>query len=198
MPQLSALSTTPPFTSATARLVACCDDPHWASTVVAATSIGMPALSHAVRAMLNVWGPTWPTQPPMTWPIDAGSMPLRWTAATCTAPRSSAGCSLLSPPLRLPSGDRTASTMTTSVSCSSATRSSGGRGARIVVPPRAAPTGADSGAGVEDDLPERGVGLHERVRVCRRVEREHRVDDGPNAAVGEQRHDVGDERVGGR
>ena len=43
MPQLSALSTTPPFTSAAARLVACCDEPHWASTVVAATSRGSPA-----------------------------------------------------------------------------------------------------------------------------------------------------------
>ena len=42
-PQLSATSTTPAFTSVAARLVACCDEPHWASTVVAATSSGMPA-----------------------------------------------------------------------------------------------------------------------------------------------------------
>ncbi len=118
IPQLRALSTTPPLISAVARLVACWDDPHWASTVVAATSMGSPAESHAVRAMLKVWGPTWPTQPPITWPTSAGSMPLRSTAASCTAPSRSAGCRVESPPLRLPSGDRTASTMTTSWSLS--------------------------------------------------------------------------------
>ena len=49
-----------------ARFVACWDDPHWASTVVPATSIGNPALSQALRAMLKVCSPTWDTQPPMT------------------------------------------------------------------------------------------------------------------------------------
>ena len=39
---------------------------------VPATSSGSPALSHAVRAMLNVCSPTWLTQPPMTWPTSAG------------------------------------------------------------------------------------------------------------------------------
>ena len=63
-PQLSATSTAPALISDAARLVACCDDPHCASTVVAATSSGMPAESHAVRAMLNVCSPTWLTQPP--------------------------------------------------------------------------------------------------------------------------------------
>ena len=33
-----------------AKLVACWDEPHWLSTVVAATEIGRPAVSHAVRA----------------------------------------------------------------------------------------------------------------------------------------------------
>ena len=62
----SATSTTPDPIIDAARLVACCDDPHWLSTVVAATSSGSPALSQAVRAMLNVCSPTWLTQPPMT------------------------------------------------------------------------------------------------------------------------------------
>ena len=71
--------------------------------------------------MLNVCSPTWLTQPPMTWPTASGSMPARSTAACCTAPRRSAGCTVASPPLRRPSGDRTASTITTSLSASSAT-----------------------------------------------------------------------------
>ena len=48
-PQARATSTTPLPTSAVARLVACWLLPHCASTVVAATEIGRPALSHAVR-----------------------------------------------------------------------------------------------------------------------------------------------------
>ena len=62
-PQARAASTTPPATSECARFVACCDEPHCASTVVAATDVGMPAVSHAVRAMLNDCMPTWLTQP---------------------------------------------------------------------------------------------------------------------------------------
>jgi hypothetical protein len=65
-PQESATSTTPARTSVAARFVACCDEPHWESTVVAATVIGRPALSQAVRAMLKVCSPTWLTQPPTT------------------------------------------------------------------------------------------------------------------------------------
>ena len=65
MPHDSATSTTPDPTIDAARLVACCDDPHWLSTVVAATSSGSPALSQAVRAMLNVCSPTWLTHPPI-------------------------------------------------------------------------------------------------------------------------------------
>ena len=39
-PHARATSTTPAPTSDVARLVACCDDPHWVSTVVAATDSG--------------------------------------------------------------------------------------------------------------------------------------------------------------
>jgi hypothetical protein len=52
-PQATATSTTPPADQAVARLVACWDEPHWVSTVVAATDWGRPAASQAVRAMLK-------------------------------------------------------------------------------------------------------------------------------------------------
>jgi hypothetical protein len=87
-------------TSAVARLVACCDEPHWVSTVVAATVSGSPAVSQAVRATLKLCSPTWLTQPPTTWPTSAGSMPVRSTSSAWTAPSRSAGCMVDSPPLR--------------------------------------------------------------------------------------------------
>ena len=80
------------------RLVACCDEPHWLSTVVAATVSGSPAVSHAVRAMLKDCSPTWVTQPPTTWSTSAGSMPDRSMRAFWTAPSRSAGCMVESPP----------------------------------------------------------------------------------------------------
>jgi len=39
-------------------------EPHWASTVVPAVSMGSPAASHAVRVMSKVCSPVWVTQPP--------------------------------------------------------------------------------------------------------------------------------------
>ena len=44
--------------------MACCDDPHWLSTVVAATERGRPAVSQAVRVTLKDCSPAWVTQPP--------------------------------------------------------------------------------------------------------------------------------------
>ena len=41
--------------------------------------------------MLNACSPTWLTQPPTTWPISAGSMPVRSTMACWTRPSTSAG-----------------------------------------------------------------------------------------------------------
>ena len=114
-PQATATSTTPAPTRLVARLVACCDEPHWVSTVVAATERGRPAESQAVRAMLNACSPTWLTQPPTTWSTTAGSMPDRSITALCTAASRSAGCMVDRPPFRFPTGLRTASTMTTSV-----------------------------------------------------------------------------------
>ena len=113
-PHPTATSTTPDATRAVARLVACWDEPHWLSTVVAAAEMGSPAASHAVRVTLKACMPTWLTQPPTTWPTSAGSMPDRSMSAFWTVPSSSAACMVDSPPLRRPTGVRTASTMTTS------------------------------------------------------------------------------------
>ena len=75
-PQAMATSTTPEPTRLVARLVACCDEPHWVSTVVAAVVSGRPALSQAVRPMLNDCSPTWLTHPVTTWP-DLGRVDAR-------------------------------------------------------------------------------------------------------------------------
>ena len=65
-PVARATSTTPAPTSDVARLVACWLLPHWVSTVVAATDIGRPAASQAVRVTLKLCSPTWLTHPPTT------------------------------------------------------------------------------------------------------------------------------------
>src|SRR5688572_2353752 len=80
-PQEITTSAAPEAMSAAPTLVACCEEPHWLSTVVAATDRGRPAVSHAVRAMLNDCSPTWVTQPPTIWSTPAGSMPDRSMSA---------------------------------------------------------------------------------------------------------------------
>src|SRR5215212_6564244 len=80
-PQASTTSAAPPATSDDARLVACWDDPHWLSTVVAAVVRGSPAVSHAVRATLKDCSPTCDTHPPTTWSTAVASMPERSMAA---------------------------------------------------------------------------------------------------------------------
>jgi hypothetical protein len=57
-PHASTRSSMPAPTSPAASVVACWLEPHWLSTVVAATSCGSPCASHAVRAMLNDCSPT--------------------------------------------------------------------------------------------------------------------------------------------
>src|SRR5438270_4526923 len=113
-PQAMATSTAPAATRLAARLVACWLEPHWLSTVVAATVRGRPAASQAVRAMLKDCSPDIVTHPPTTWSTSVGSIPARSTQAFCTAPNRSAGCMVDSPPPRRPMGLRTASTITTS------------------------------------------------------------------------------------
>src|SRR5438093_2903261 len=114
-PHATTTSAAPPATNELARLVACWDEPHCESTVVAATVRGSPAVSHAVRAMLNDCSPTCDTQPATTWSTCVGSMPDRSTTACCTAPSSWEGWTVDSPPPLRPMGVRTASTITTSV-----------------------------------------------------------------------------------
>ena len=76
-PQAMAASMAPEAMRPAARLVACCDEPHWESTVVAGTVRGRPAVSHEVRAMLKDCSPTAVTQPPTTCSTCVGSMPAR-------------------------------------------------------------------------------------------------------------------------
>ncbi len=118
-PHATATSTTPPATSAVARFVACCEEPHWVSTVVAATDMGSPAVSQAVRVTSKDCSPTWLTQPPTTWPTSDGSMPVRSTSSRSTPASRSAGWTPASPPLRRPIGVRRASMITTSVMAAS-------------------------------------------------------------------------------
>jgi hypothetical protein len=66
-----------------------------------------------VRDTLKACSPTWLTQPPTTWPTSVGSTPVRSMIARWTLDSTSAGCMVDRPPLRLPMGVRTASTMTT-------------------------------------------------------------------------------------
>src|SRR2546426_7289962 len=56
----------PAITPIAAKLAACCPEPHIRSSVVPQTSTGKPAISAALRAMLNPCSPTWSTQPRMT------------------------------------------------------------------------------------------------------------------------------------
>ena len=114
-PQATATSTTPLATRAVARLVACCEEPHWVSTVVLATDCGRPArqprraadveglladLAHAAADDL----------------ADRGGVDARSARRppSATAASRSAGWTVDRPPFRRPTGVRTASTITTS------------------------------------------------------------------------------------
>ena len=97
-----------------AKCTACCDDPHWRSTVTPGTASGRPAASHAVRAMSPACGPTVSTQPNTTSSTASGSIGVRASSAVITCAPRSAGCAAASPPPRRPTGVRTASTMNAS------------------------------------------------------------------------------------
>src|SRR5215218_184430 len=114
VPQPTATSTTPELTRDAASAVACWEEPHCASTVVAATEIGSPAPSQALRVTFKACSPTCPTQPPTTWPTSFGSIPVRSTSSPSTSSRSSAGWTPDNMPSRRPIGVRTASTTTVS------------------------------------------------------------------------------------
>src|SRR5437764_10000992 len=65
-----------------------------------------------MRVVLKLCSPICVTQPPTSWPTPAGSTPARSSTAFCTSPRTSTGCRRESAPCRLPTGVRTASTIT--------------------------------------------------------------------------------------
>ena len=112
MPHTMPTSIAPAVTSPATRWFACCEEPHWQSTVVAAVSKGRPAPSQALRVTFDACSPAWVTQPPMACSTSAGSMPARLMTSTWAAARTSAAWSPDSTPLRLPIGVRTASTIT--------------------------------------------------------------------------------------
>ncbi len=56
-PAATTTSLTPAITAWAAKCTACCDEPHWRSTVTPGTCSGSPAASHAVRAMSPACGP---------------------------------------------------------------------------------------------------------------------------------------------
>src|SRR5215475_9609584 len=64
--------------------------------------------------MLLDWSPTCDTQPHTTSSTRSGSIPARSTNVLSTNADRSAACTVESPPFRLPTGVRTASTMTAS------------------------------------------------------------------------------------
>jgi hypothetical protein len=110
-PPATTRSWVPLITPCAAKCTACCDDPHWRSTVVPGTSSGRPAASQQVRAMSPACGPIVSTHPKTTSSTAAGSMPVRSTTPLIAwAPRS-AGWTPDKPPPRLPTGVRTVSTM---------------------------------------------------------------------------------------
>src|SRR3984885_851410 len=92
----------------------CWLDPHWRSTVTPGTLSGQPAVNSAVRPMSRACSPACITHPQMTSSTSPGSMPAFSTNPLSTCADSSAGCTPDRPPLRLPTGERTASTMTAS------------------------------------------------------------------------------------
>src|SRR3990167_7596769 len=96
-------SIVPLITAWAAKCRACCEEPHWRSTLVPGTLSGRGEASTALRATLIACSPTWPTQPMTTSSTRAGSAPVRSIRSfSTTAPRST-GCQSFSlPPLRPP------------------------------------------------------------------------------------------------
>ena len=111
IPAATTRSWVPDSTPWAAKWIACCDEPHCRSMVTPGTDSGSPADSHAVRAMSMACGPACDTQPMTTSSTAAGSTPVLLISSVSTCAARSAGWTDASPPLRLPTGDRTAPTM---------------------------------------------------------------------------------------
>lgn len=113
-PPATTTSYWPAMRPAAAKCTDCCDEPHWRSTDTPGMEYGQPAAMTALRAMSIDCSPTCMTQPQMTSSMTDGSTPERSCSDFRTWADRSSGCVPESPPLRLPTGVRTASTMTAS------------------------------------------------------------------------------------
>ena len=100
----------PHMTSLAAKWAACCDEPHCRSIVTPGTSRADRPTATGARDVERL-RPDRSTQPKITSSTVAGSMPERSTSAVRTCAPRSAGCTCERAPPRLPTGDRTASTM---------------------------------------------------------------------------------------
>ena len=111
-PAAMTMSCVPDITAWAAKCSACCEEPHWRSTLVAGTLSGSCEARTALRAMLIACSPTWLTQPMITSSISAGSAPERSTSEVrAPARRGRPGATPASvPPLR-PPAVRAAATM---------------------------------------------------------------------------------------
>src|SRR5579863_8764978 len=90
-PPATTTSYWPEISPAAAKCTACWDEPHWRSTVVPGTDSGQPADSTEVRAMSNVWSPTWLTHPQTTSSTIAGSIAVLAASSSKTRADKSAG-----------------------------------------------------------------------------------------------------------
>ena len=114
-PAETTTSSCPDQTAAAALKLHCIEEPHWRSTVVPHTVSGQPATIGAIRPMFQPCSPICVTQPSCTSSTSAGSSSCRATSAFSTCPPSSSPRIVESAPFRLPIGERTASTISASV-----------------------------------------------------------------------------------
>ena len=91
------------------------EEPHWRSTVVAATVSGQPATSTATRPTLSACSPICVTQPICTSSTCAGASPTLPISPLRTSAARSSARTVASVPLRRPMAERTASTISASV-----------------------------------------------------------------------------------
>ena len=113
-PAATTTSWWPAWIAAAALSAACIEEPHWRSTVVAATVSGQPATSTATRPTFSACSPIWVTQPICTSSISPGSRSRRATRPFSTPAARSSARTDASAPLRRPIGERTASTINAS------------------------------------------------------------------------------------
>ena len=114
-PQAIARSYAPAMTPWATKCIACWEDPHWRSTLVAGTCHGSPAAIQALRVTLQACSPAWVTHPPTTSSIWPGSTSRRSSSDRSVRPsRSEWDAIRPARPCASPTGVRTVSTITAS------------------------------------------------------------------------------------